>query len=77
MLKLKVKDKKCELHINAKRYECIAEMAIAFEALIQTAANAAGTGMTYEKAKQMLCDGADKVREVKTKDESENIKDGE
>ena len=68
MLELKIKDQKSEIDINGKRHECIAEMAIAFEALIETAAEAAGNGMTYEKAKQMLCDGADKVREVKTRD---------
>jgi hypothetical protein len=68
MLELKLIDQKCELDIRGKRHECIAEMAIAFEALIETAAEAAGNGMTYEKAKQMLCDGADKVREVKTRD---------
>ena len=43
-----------------------------FEALIETAAEAAGNGMTYEEAKKMLCDGADKVREVKTRDESKD-----
>ena len=68
MLELIIKDQKSEIDINGKRHECIAEMAIAFEALIETAAEAAGNGMTYEKAKQMLCDGADKVREVKTRD---------
>ena len=68
MLKLEIIDKKCEIDINGKRHECIAEMAIAFEKLIETAAEAAGNGMTYEEAKIMLCDGADKVREVKTKD---------
>ena len=66
MLELKFKDQKCEIDIYGKRDECIAEMAIAFEALIETAAEAVGN--TYEEAKKMLCDGADKVREVKTKD---------
>ena len=69
MLKQKKKKKKSEIDINGKRHQCIAEMAIAFEALIETAAEAAGNGMTYEKAKQMLCDGADKVHEVKMRDE--------
>lgn len=68
MLKLEIKGQKSEIDINGKSHECIAEMAIAFEVLIETAAEAAGNGMTYEKAKQMLCDGADKVHEVKTKD---------
>lgn len=72
MLELKLIDKKCEIDINGKRPECIAEMTIAFEALIETAAEAAGNGMTYEKAKEMLCYGADKVREVKTRDESKD-----
>ena len=67
MLKLEIIDKKNVIEINGKRDECIAEMAIAFEALIETAAEAAGNGMTYEKAKKMLCDGADKVREVRMK----------
>lgn len=66
MLKLKVKGKKCELHINAKRYECIAEMTIAFYALIESAA--AGNGMTYEEAKEMLCHVVDKAHEAKKKD---------
>lgn len=66
MLKLEIKDKKNEIDINGKRHECIAEMAIAFDALIESAAEA--NGMTYEEAKQMLCDGADKVHEVKMKD---------
>ena len=68
MLELKLLDQNCELDIRGKRHECLAEMTIAFEALIETAAEAAGNGMTYEKAKQMLCDGADKVREVKMRD---------
>lgn len=68
MLKIEIIDKKCETDINGKRHECIAEMAIAFEALIETAAEAAGNGMTYEKAKQILCDGADVVHEVKMRD---------
>ena len=68
MIKLEIIDKKSEIEINGKRHECIAEMAIAFEALIETAAEAAGNGMTYEKAKQILCDGADKVHEVKMRD---------
>lgn len=68
MLKLEIIDKKCEIDINGKRLECITEMAIAFEELINTAAEAAENGMTYEKAKQLLCDGADKVHEVKMKD---------
>lgn len=72
MFKLEISDKNCEIDINGKRHECLAEMAIAFEALIETAAEAAGNGMTYEKAKQMLCDGADKVHEVKMKDESKD-----
>ena len=66
MLKLEIIDKKCETDIRGKSHECIAEMAIAFEALIENAAEAVGN--TYEEAKKMLCDGADKVREVKTKD---------
>ena len=66
MLELKLIDQKCELDIRGKRHECLAEMTIAFDALIESAAEA--NGMTYEKAKQMLCDGADRVREVKTKD---------
>ena len=72
MLKLEIKDKKCETTVEGKSHECIAEMAIAFEALIETAAEAAGNGMTYTVAKQMLCDGADMVHEVKTKDESKH-----
>ena len=68
MIKLEISDKNCETDIRGKRHECLAEMTIAFEALIETAAEAAGNGMTYEKAKQMLCDGADKVREVKIRD---------
>lgn len=72
MLKLEIKDKKCETTVEGKSHECIAEMAIAFEALIETAAEAAGNGMTYKEAKQMLCDGADMVHEVKTKDESKH-----
>lgn len=72
MLELKIKDQKSEIDINGKRPECIAEMAIAFEALIETAAEAAGNGMTYEKAKEMLCDGADMVHEVKMRDESKD-----
>jgi hypothetical protein len=66
MLELKLLDQKCELDIRGKRHECLAEMTIAFDALIESAAEA--NGMTYEKAKQMLCDGADKVREVKMRD---------
>ena len=50
MLKLEIIDQKSEIDINGKRHECIAEMAIAFEALIETAAEAAGNGMTYEKS---------------------------
>ena len=72
MLKLEIIDKKCETTVEGKSHECIAEMAIAFEALIETAAEAAGNGMTYKEAKQMLCDGADMVHEVKTKDESKH-----
>lgn len=72
MLKFEIIDKKCETTVEGKRHECIAEMVIAFDALIETAAEAAGNGMTYERAKQMLCDGADKVHEVKTKDESKH-----
>ena len=69
MLKLEITaGLKVETTVEGKRHECIAEMAIAFDALIETAAEAAGNGMTYEEAKQMLCDGADKVHEVKTKD---------
>lgn len=68
MLKLEIIDTKCETDIRGKSHECIAEMAIAFEALIENAAEAAGNGMPYEEAKQMLCDGADMVHEVKMKD---------
>ena len=70
MIKIEISDNKCETDIRGKKYECIAEMTIAFDALIESAAEA--NGMTYEKAKQMLCDGADKVHEVKTKDESKD-----
>lgn len=70
MLKIEIIDKKCETDINGKRHECLAEMTIAFDALIESAAEA--NGMTYEEAKQMLCDGADKVHEVKMKDESKD-----
>ena len=72
MLKLEISDQKCELDIRGKRHECLAEMTIAFDALIESAAEANGMGMTYEEAKQMLCDGADKVHEVKMKDESKD-----
>lgn len=68
MLKLEISDKKCETTVEGKTHECITEMAIAFETLIETAAEAAGNGMTYEEAKKMLCDGAEKVHEVKMKD---------
>lgn len=72
MFKLEISDKKCETTVEGTRRECLAEMAIAFEALIETVAEAAGNGMTYEEAKKMLCDGADKVHEVKMKDESKD-----
>lgn len=70
MLKLEIKDKKCDMDIRGDKFECIAEMTIAFDALIESAAEA--NGMTYEEAKKMLCDGADKVHEVKMKDESKD-----
>ena len=70
MLELKLLDQKCELDIRGKRHECLAEMTIAFDALIESAAEA--NGMNYEEAKKMLCDGADKVHEVKMKDESKD-----
>lgn len=38
MLELKFKDQKCELYIRGKRHECLAEMTIAFDALIESAA---------------------------------------
>lgn len=66
MLEIKIKDKKCDMDIRGDRFECIAEMTIAFDALIESAAEA--NGMTYEEAKKMLCHLVDKVREVKTKD---------
>lgn len=66
MLKLEIKDKKCDMDIRGDRFECIAEMTIAFDALIESAA--AANGMTYEEAKKMLCHLVDKVRKEKTKD---------
>lgn len=66
MLKLEVKDKKCNTDIRGDRFECIAEMTIAFDALIESAA--AANGMTYEEAKKMLCHVVDKVHKVKKKD---------
>lgn len=66
MLELKFKDQKCELDIRGKRHECLAEMTIAFDALIESAAEA--NGMTYEEAKKMLCHVVDKAHEAKKKD---------
>lgn len=66
MLKLEIKDKKCDMDIRGDRFECIAEMTIAFDALIESAA--AANGMTYEEAKKMLCHVVDKAHEGKKKD---------
>lgn len=66
MIEIKIKDKKCDMDVRGDRFECIAEMTIAFDALIESAAKA--NGMTYEEAKKMLCHLVDKVRKVKTKD---------
>ena len=66
MLKLEIKDKKCDMDIRGDKFECIAEMTIAFDALIESAA--AANGMTYEEAKKMLCHVVDKAHEVKKKD---------
>lgn len=66
MLEIKIKDKKCDMDIRGDRFECIAEMTIAFDALIESAA--AANGMTYEEAKKMLCHVVDKAHEAKKKD---------
>ena len=42
MLEIKIKDKKCDMDIRGDRFECIAEMTIAFDALIESAAAANG-----------------------------------
>lgn len=65
MLEIKIKDKKCDMDIRGDRFECIAEMTIAFDALIESAA---ANGMTYEEAKKMLCHVVDKAYEAKKKD---------
>ena len=68
MLKLEIIGLKCETDIRGKRHECIAEMIIAFDKFIEVTAKSVGHGMTYEEAKQMLCDGVDKAHEVKMRD---------
>lgn len=54
------------MDIRGDKFECIAEMTIAFDALIESAA--AANGMTYEEAKKMLCHVVDKAHEAKKKD---------
>ena len=66
MLELKIKDQKSEIDINGKKHECIAEMAIAVNALVNMAAEAAG--ISYKEAEEMLCEGANRVNEVKMED---------
>lgn len=66
MLKLEISDKKCETTVEGKTHECIAEMAIAVNALVNMAAEAAG--ISYKEAEEMLCEGANQVNEVKMED---------
>lgn len=66
MLKLEISDKKCETTVEGKTYECIGEMAIAVNALVNMAAEAAG--ISYKEAEEMLCEGANQVNEVKMED---------
>lgn len=66
MLELKIKDQKSEIDINGKTHECIAEMAIAVNALVNMAAEAAG--ISYKEAEEMLCEGANQVNEVRSRD---------
>ena len=66
MLKLEISDKKCETTVEGKTHECITEMAIAVNALVNMAAEAAG--ISYKEAEEMLCEGANQVNEVKMED---------
>ena len=66
MLEIKIKDKKCDMDIRGDRFECIAEMAIAVNALVNMAAEAAG--ISYKEAEEMLCEGANQVNEVISRD---------
>ena len=67
MLKLEITaGLKVETTVEGKRHECIAEMAIAVNALVNMAAEAAG--ISYKEAEEMLFDGANQVHEVKMKD---------
>lgn len=66
MLKLEISDKKCETTVEGKTHECIGEMAIAVNALVNMAAEAAG--ISYKEAEEMLCEGANQVNEVKMED---------
>lgn len=68
MLKIEIIGLKCETDIRGDRCECISEMIIAFDKFIEVTAKTIGHGMTYEEAKQMLCEGVDKAHEVKMKD---------
>ena len=71
MLKLEImKDLKVETTVEGKRHECIAEMAIAVNALVNMAAETAG--ISYKEAEEMLCDGANQVHEVISRDESKD-----
>lgn len=67
MLKLEITaGLKVETTVEGKRHECIAEMAIAVNALVNMAAETAG--ISYKEAEEMLCDGANQVHGVKKKD---------
>lgn len=66
MLKLEISDKKCETTVEGKTHECIDEMAIAVNALVNMAAEAAG--ISYKEAEEMLCEGANQVNEVRSRD---------
>lgn len=68
MLKIEIIGLKCETDIRGDKLECISEMIIAFDKFIEVTAKTIGHGMTYEEAKQMLCEGVDKAHEVKMRD---------